>query len=134
IGSKAWIGTVEGSYVLNWYLHVPSKLLHLTSASDLPSHAATLKEHFDSVGSPVMMGVGDYAYTMVGISVDSETGEAAFLIVDPHYAGDDGDIDKILDKNWIGWKKTNFFEKTAGTKFINLALPQICTEGGDLFV
>nr|CEL70329.1 TPA: peptidase family c78 protein [Neospora caninum Liverpool] len=160
IGSKAWIGTVEGSYVLNWYLHVPSKMLHLSSASELPAHAETLREHFDAVGTPVMMGVGDYAYTLVGVSVDIQTGkvfflgkkvslsafpssllrffrvarEAAFLVVDPHYSGDDADIDKILDKGWVAWKKTSFFEKTAGAKFINLALPQTCTEGGALFI
>ncbi|PFH34920.1 peptidase family c78 protein [Besnoitia besnoiti] len=134
IGSKTWIGTVEGSYILNWHLHVPCKMLHLGNASDLPSHAETLREHFDVVGSPVMMGVGDYAYTMLGIAFDAQSGEAAFLIADPHYPGDDGDLEKILDKGWVGWKKTSFFEKIAGSKFINLALPQICTEDGALFI
>lgn len=31
-------------------------------------------------------------------------GETAYLIVDPHYTGDD-DIKTILEKGWVSWKK-----------------------------
>lgn len=36
-----------------------------------------------------MMGGGVLAYTLLGIDFNSRTGEAAFLILDPHYHGAD---------------------------------------------
>jgi hypothetical protein len=36
-----------------------------------------------------MMGGGVLAYTLLGIEFNAKTGEAAFLILDPHYTGTD---------------------------------------------
>lgn len=41
-----------------------------------------------------MMGGGVLAYTLLGIDYNSRTGEAAFLILDPHYTGVD-DLHRI---------------------------------------
>lgn len=39
------------------------------------------KEHFETEGTPIMFGGDKYAYTMLGIDYDEESGEAKFLIL-----------------------------------------------------
>ena len=53
----------------------------------LPTHSPQLLEHFQTQGTPVIMGAGEYAYTMVGLVYDEASGEASYCIVDPHYTG-----------------------------------------------
>merc|ERR1712060_1025809 len=89
VGSKTWIGTVEGMYLLQDYLGVECKMVFCQDADDLLSKAPQMLQHLESEGTPIMMGAGQYAYTLVGICVDSAREEAAFLIVDPHYTGAD---------------------------------------------
>ena len=48
-----------------------------------------LQQHFRTNGTPIMMGGGALAYTLLGIDFNAETGEIAFLILDPHYTGKD---------------------------------------------
>jgi hypothetical protein len=36
-----------------------------------------------------MMGGGAMAYTLLGIDFNTDTGEIAFLILDPHFTGKD---------------------------------------------
>ena len=55
--------------------------------SDIPSHARQLAAHFASQGTPVMIGGGVLAYTLLGVQFDELSGDAAFLILDPHYTG-----------------------------------------------
>lgn len=38
-------------------------------------------------GTPVMIGGGVLAYTLLGVQFDESTGDCAFLILDPHYTG-----------------------------------------------
>jgi hypothetical protein len=37
-----------------------------------------------------MIGGGVLAYTLLGVAFNEDTGEAAFLILDPHYTGGEG--------------------------------------------
>ena len=55
--------------------------------SDIPSHARALAAHFQTHGTPVMIGGGVLAYTLLGVAFNELSGEAAFLILDPHYTG-----------------------------------------------
>ena len=43
--------------------------------SDLSSKARELVLHFETQGSPVMIGGGVYAHTVLGVAWDQETGE-----------------------------------------------------------
>ena len=40
-------------------------------------------------GTPVMIGGGVLAYTLLGVDYNERTGQCAFLILDPHYTGAD---------------------------------------------
>lgn len=63
----------------------------------MPSHARELARHFDTEGTPVMIGGGALAYTLLGVAFHGGTGEARFLILDPHYTGPD-ELDTIQGK------------------------------------
>jgi hypothetical protein len=68
--------------------------------ADIPSHARELAAHFAAQGTPVMIGGGVLAYTLLGVQFDELTGEAAFLILDPHYTG--GEQDGPCFTQWRG--------------------------------
>lgn len=67
--------------------HNHRQIMTVNRGSDIPSHARELAAHFESQGTPVMIGGGVLAYTLLGVQFDELTGEAAFLILDPHYTG-----------------------------------------------
>ncbi|CAJ1410883.1 unnamed protein product [Effrenium voratum] len=124
VGSKKWIGTVEGMYLLQEYLKVDCKMMYCQDAADMASQAPQMLQHLKTEGTPIMMGAGMYAYTLVGLCFDSASGEVAYLIVDPHYTGQD-DLKPILQKGWVGWKNLEFFEKSTEGSFINCCLPLV---------
>ncbi|EOD05392.1 hypothetical protein EMIHUDRAFT_199092 [Emiliania huxleyi CCMP1516] len=71
--------------------------------------------------------LGELAFTLLGVDFNERTGEARFLIMDPHYVGPD-DLSQIRPK-WVGWKSQDSTTHL-GTKLFqqgelyNLCLPQ----------
>jgi len=120
VGTKEWIGAFEVNLVLNKLLDVESKILFISSGAEIPSKARELKEHFLNDGTPIMIGGGVLAYTLLGIDYNEETGDIRYLILDPHYTGSDN-LKNIQDKGWIGWKESKLFVDHA---FYNFCLPQ----------
>lgn len=120
IGSKQWIGAVEVGKCLEALLDVQYKILFVPSGAELAHKGRELAEHFDQQGTPVMMGGGALAYTLLGVDVNTETGDVAFLILDPHFPDKD-DLGWIQRKGWVGWKRASFFDQNA---FYNLCQPQ----------
>ena len=118
VGSSSWIGAVELSYVLDERYGFSCKILTVPSGRDLPSRARELALHFDETGTPIMMGGGKLAYTLLGVQWDEKTGECAFLILDPHYTG--GEDVKAIVPRWCGWKKC---EDVFARDFYNLLMP-----------
>ncbi|GMH35923.1 hypothetical protein BSKO_03791 [Bryopsis sp. KO-2023] len=104
VGSKEWIGSIEVGFVLEELLGVGHRVVIKSAAQEPASVARDLIHHFRTEGTPVSIGGGVLAYTLLGVSLNESTGEVAFLILDPHYTGDD-DIDKICRGGWIAWKK-----------------------------
>lgn len=126
IGSQEWIGAIELSFVLDKLLGVTSKILNVRSGAELPERCRELSHHFETQCTPVMIGGGVLAYTLLGVDFNEATGDSAFLILDPHYTGGE-DLKNILSGGWCGWKKAisskgeEFFLRN---KFYNLLLPQ----------
>lgn len=54
--SKQWIGSTEVGYVLEESCKVQSKFLSVSSGEDMPSKARELVNHFQTQGTPVMIG------------------------------------------------------------------------------
>ncbi|MCD9641224.1 hypothetical protein HAX54_027294 [Datura stramonium] len=126
IGSREWIGAIELSFVLDKLIGASCKIINVRSGAELPEKCRELALHFENQGTPVMIGGGVLAYTLLGVDYNNASGDCAFLILDPHYTGSD-DIKKIVNGGWCGWKKAvdskgkHFF---LHDKFYNLLLPQ----------
>ena len=121
INSQDWIGAIEVNIVLGELLKIESIIMYLNSGSEIKSKAREIIHHFETVGSPIMMAGGKYAYTIVGINYDYTNGDSQFLILDPHYKDKD-EIGFITTRGGISWKTEKLFEKS---NFYNLCLPQL---------
>ncbi|KAJ4961545.1 hypothetical protein NE237_021455 [Protea cynaroides] len=104
VGSREWIGAIELSFVLDKLLGVSCKVMNVRSGSELPEKCRELALHFETQGTPVMIGGGVLAYTLLGVDYNVTSGDCAFLILDPHYMGND-ELKKIVNGGWCGWKK-----------------------------
>ncbi|CAM0874778.1 unnamed protein product [Alopecurus aequalis] len=126
VGSREWIGAIELSFVLDKLLGVSCRIINVRSGDELPEKCREIARHFETQGTPVMIGGGVLAYTLLGVDYNESSGDCAFLILDPHYTGAD-DLKKIVNGGWCAWKKSvdnkgrSFFLKD---KFYNLLLPQ----------
>lgn len=69
--------------------------------------------------SYLFSGGGVLAHTIIGIDYNKNTGDMKFLILDPHYTGEE-DLNVIVKKGWCGWKGPEFWKKNA---FYNMCLP-----------
>jgi len=126
IGSREWIGSLEIQAVLQKYLGIESKIVHISKGPDIVNHTRQLIDHFTSQGTPVMIGGGQLAYTLLGIDYNEKTGKVLFLILDPHYTGKD-ELGAIQKKGWCAWKDGSLFKEKY---FYNLCLPQVPTGAG----
>jgi Ufm1-specific protease 2 len=88
---------MEISFCLNEMLNVDCKIISVSSGSEICEKARELQYHFNTEGTPVMIGGSSYAHTIVGIDFNEMTGQVRYLIVDPHYTGVD-DIKVIINK------------------------------------
>jgi hypothetical protein len=79
-----------------------------------------LLKHFQEEGTPVMIGGGLLAHTILGVHYSQTTGDIQFLILDPHYTAGE-DLKTILNKGWCSWKKVEFWDQQA---YYNLCMPQ----------
>lgn len=120
VGSRQWIGSIEVQVVLNELLGVTSKILFVSQGSELGTKGRELANHFTTEGTPVMIGGGVLAHTILGVAWSETTGEIRYLILDPHYTGAE-DLQTITEKGWCGWKGQEFWDQTA---YYNLCLPQ----------
>ncbi|XP_038055556.1 ufm1-specific protease 2-like [Patiria miniata] len=120
VGSRQWIGSFEVSTVLNQLFAVSSKLLYVNSGAEIASKGRELALHFQTQGTPVMIGGGVLAHTILGVDFSETSGDIKFLILDPHYTGSE-DLKVIQDKGWCGWKGVDFWDQTA---YYNMCMPQ----------
>ena len=119
IGSSEWIGAIDVQYVINMLLETDCQIINVMSGDDLVSKAREIANHFINYGTPIMIGGGIYAYTILGIEYDRVKGDCMFLILDPHYEGEHK-IETIIKKGWCSWKTISLFNKS---DFYNLCLP-----------
>ena len=98
----------------------------------MPGAARELVAHFETVGTPVMVGGGVLAYTCLGAAHDPATGDALFLILDPHYVGPD-DAAPVVAGGWVAWRSLGDRAAAGGPLFVedafyNLLCPQRTVE------
>ncbi len=126
VGSKQWIGSTEVGFVVEKACEVQSRFLSVSSGDEMPTKSRELVHHFQTHGSPVMIGGGVLAHTIIGVDWNESTGETRWLILDPHFTGSDRvsgspNTPYMQQKGWVGWKGVDFWKKGA---FYNMCLPQ----------
>ena len=90
VGSRTWIGGTEIARVLESILpDVTCRMIRTATGPAIADHARELQNHFATEGTPVMIGGGALAFTLLGVAFNTATGACRFLILDPHYCGDD---------------------------------------------
>lgn len=104
VGSKQWVGAIELGMVLQEELGVEYRVISVRRGADIPTKAAEIAAHFRSEGTPIMIGGGVLAYTLLGVEWEPDSGEASFLILDPHYTGED-EVESIVKGKWVCWKQ-----------------------------
>jgi len=127
LGKKMWIGSLELGLFLEHALGVECRTASYQSGDDVAADGRRLAHHFQTQGTPVMIGGGQLAFTLLGVHWDPTSGDIRYLIMDPHYTGAD-DLAQIQPK-WVGWKSadspthlgTKLFDKDV---FYNLCFPQ----------
>lgn len=110
VGSRAWLGAVEVALCLQAGAGVDCRVLHVPRGADVPAHAPELAAHFRAEGTPVMVGGGVLAYTVLGIEWPSAAADGGgatsgvrFLILDPHYTGPDT-AREVLRRGGCAWR------------------------------
>lgn len=88
---------MEISFCLSDMLGVDSRIIMVSKGSELGDKARELEYHFETEGTPVMIGGGVLAHTIIGVDFDELTGDVKYLILDPHYTGGE-DIKTITSK------------------------------------
>ena len=66
IGSREWIGAFEVSYVIQKQLGYACNIQHISSGAQVSSLLPIFEQHFKQVGTPIMIGGGVLAYTLLG--------------------------------------------------------------------
>ena len=117
LNSKQWIGAIEIGCVLNELLGIEYGIIDVPPSSDVSACARRIASHFDSFGTPIMIGGGVLAYTLLGIEWREDTGECCFLILDPHYKGEDS-LYAIQNGGWVAWKKVSDNATAGGPLFV----------------
>lgn len=120
VGSTQWIGSTEVGFVLESMFNITSRFINVSSGAELVYKGRELAMHFKLQGSPIMIGGGVLAHTIIGVDFNPETGDISYLILDPHYTGSE-DLSTIQSKGWCGWKGPDFWKTDA---YYNLCLPQ----------
>ncbi|KAJ7363357.1 Ufm1-specific protease 2 [Desmophyllum pertusum] len=119
-GSRQWIGSFEVSMCLEHLLGVTSKIMFVNTGAEMRAKGRDLLHHFQTQGTPIMIGGGVLAHTILGVDFNDQTGDIRFLILDPHYTGGE-DLKVILDKGWCGWKGPDFWNQQV---HYNMCMPQ----------
>ena len=127
-GSKEWIGCFEASLVIDYLYDLPCKILHC-EAGTLLNNIDSLREHFRTIKSPIMMG-GDMDNASKGIlgvcdnyNTLSMISSTYLLVANPHYSDKTiANGDSLVNEGWIKWTDSQAFEENIS--FYNFCMPQ----------
>ena len=109
-------------WLVNRFVGIDSKIIFLQDGENIMEKVELFKQHFQTMGTPIMYGGGQYAYTILGINYSWKLNECQFLILDPHYILEDKPK-SIVEKEGVSWKdKSKLFKKGV---YYNFCLPQL---------
>ena len=66
LGSRDWIGAFEVSFVIQKEIGFACNIKYIPIGDQVISLLSDFKHHFQTVGTPIMIGGGVLAYTLIG--------------------------------------------------------------------
>lgn len=121
IGSKEWIGSFECNLLIDHLFDIPSKIIHV-KPYDIQIVIDQLWSHFDTIGSPLMMGGDKDASSKCILGISSIENDVYLLVLDPHCSKQNPTINELQSEGWIKWINVNEFNNES---FYNFCLPQV---------
>ncbi|KAI3390057.1 hypothetical protein SNEBB_002171 [Seison nebaliae] len=121
VNSREWIGSTEVGLVLTHYLKNDFifRILHLPSPVMFMKNARGIIKHFNENGPPIMVGGNRLAHTILGMRLNVDNGQIDYLILDPHYKGNDV-ISEVVKNKGVRWVKQDFWNAQS---FYNICIP-----------
>jgi len=123
VGSKEWIGSMEVGWLLQWTLaeafELDNKYMTGVQGADLAAKGREFALHFETHGTPIMIGGNNLAHTILGVDYNEQSGAIKWLVLDPHYTGADN-LKTVVEKGWCAWKGPEFWKPNVP---YNLCLP-----------
>ncbi|KAH8738677.1 hypothetical protein FG386_000672 [Cryptosporidium ryanae] len=128
IGSETVLGIVQASLLLSFYIGVYSCIKFYIGVLDFIHDHEAIVNHFRTIGSPVIVNLGECSYLIVGIQIckgcNCSSGDSIqYLIVDPYYFGSDNDIEHVYKRNAVSWRDSNFLFSASEGKPIHALFP-----------
>ncbi|KAH7647599.1 hypothetical protein FG379_001856 [Cryptosporidium bovis] len=128
VGSETVLGIVQASFLLSLYIGVYSCIKFYIGVLEFIHDYEVIVKHFRTIGSPVIANLGEYSYLIVGIQICkgcscSVEDSVQYLIVDPHYFGNDDDVEYLYKKNAVSWRGSNFLFSASEGKPIHVLFP-----------
>ena len=97
VGSRQWIGSTEVGMCLNtllgvsctrqtdgpiyiFFVQITYKIMFVNSGSELEDKGRELATHFQIEGTPVMIGGGVLAHTILGVDFNDKTGQIRYSL------------------------------------------------------
>ena len=78
LGRKQWIGSVEVGEFLMSAIGATCKSEYCRTGDEVLAKGRKLQHHFETQGTPVMIGGGELAFTLLGVHFNDQTGDPNF--------------------------------------------------------
>jgi len=120
VDTKYWIGSYEAFLTLDQLYQVACKIIHVQSGKNIVEQVDPLSRHFESIGSPLMMG-GDTDASSKGIlGICGNDSNTYLLVLDPHLSKPPCDAASVQMQGFCRWVSVNDFMDSS---FYNFCLP-----------
>lgn len=123
VQSRQWIGAYECGLITQYLTKSDFRILHIPKGKFGDDHIHAISNHFDFVGSPIMMGgcLDNSSKALLALCLHPP-GAAAFLVCDPHLYLKDREptMEEICEGGWLKWRNVDDLNET---NFYNLCLP-----------
>ncbi|XP_070499518.1 probable Ufm1-specific protease 1 [Chironomus tepperi] len=123
LNSRSWIGTLEGSYVIDELFNVPCYIVHISHDEKISSKRSDIMKYFKEQGGLIFMGGDSDASAKMITGIHIAQDDKLFLqVVDPHFSQIPKNPHEIVNKGYVKWYAENDFIENS---FYNLCMPKL---------
>ncbi|KAL7034818.1 hypothetical protein ACKWTF_008112 [Chironomus riparius] len=124
LNSRSWIGTLEGSYIIDELFNIPCYIIHISHDKKISSKSSDILKYFKEQGGLIFMGGDSDATAKMKTGIHKAQDDKLFLqVVDPHSSQIPKNPQEIVNKGYVKWyaESDDFLENS----FYNLCMPKL---------